>query len=661
MKRLRALIDRAVAFFRTQKAQPSTEAFKQREADVNAKIRLLASIKRDELEHEAILRRSYAERAAELVEAKMMCGAGPWLTWESREALNERDPDKARKLRETNPLISQGAYGDIELALQNVEWRREINLSWLEFSRWGIQQIILISRLYYIKNPIVRRLIDIAACYTFGRGVEVSTSDDAANEVLKDFFDRNKGTLGQIALTDLERRKYYDGNIFWAFFSDTKDKGLVNIRTFDATEIQDIICNPDDSDTPWLYRRVWVARNFDAANGQTTTQRQEAWYPALNYNPDVKPETIGGHDVHWDVPVLHRKCGGVSKWTFGCPIIYPALDWAKEARKFLEACATVKQALAQISMTLTTKGGQQALEGAKQQLQTTVGPSNSLWDTNPPPVNASIFASGPGTQLQAFNTKGGGGDPEEVRQYKLMCCIVVGVPETFLADVSTGNLATATTLDRPTELVFLERQEAWREDLVAIATYVLTVSKGAASGALREAHKDDAGKLVIREAPRRQLANGRWIYEAKKKKPSTIEIKATFPAIREGDIPALINAVGEAMTLGNKGGQVVGIDEKAGVAKLYELLGIENGDELTEKQYPEGEYDPDRTKEPLPAPVQKAMPDPGGEPQAPGGHDPAPATAASPAPAKEGLVPLLADIRDVSQKILGRRRKKPAE
>jgi transketolase len=47
--------------------------------------------------------------------------------------------------------------------------------------------------------------------------------------------------------------------------------------------------------------------------------------------------------------------------------------------------------------------------------------------------------------------------------------MVCGVPETFLADVSTGNLATATTLDRPTELVFMEKQEAWREDLTIIA------------------------------------------------------------------------------------------------------------------------------------------------------------------------------------------------
>src|SRR5262249_31054002 len=74
-------------------------------------------------------RADYMERACELIEARQMAGTGPWLVAEERGKL-----DKAgAKLRETDALISQGAYGDIELALQNVEWRRQVNLSWLEF------------------------------------------------------------------------------------------------------------------------------------------------------------------------------------------------------------------------------------------------------------------------------------------------------------------------------------------------------------------------------------------------------------------------------------------------------------------------------------------------------------------------------------------------
>ena len=534
-------------------------------------------------------RADYMERAAELIEARQMSGVGPWLVAEARGQVNK----PGANLREATPLDSQGAYGDIELALQNVEWRRQVNLSWLEFSRWGIQQIILISRLYYLKNPICRRLIDVCAAYVFARGVEVTTNDDAANETLKEFFERNKTVMGQNALVAQERSKDTDGNLFWIFFSDQADKGLTSIRTIDATEIADIICNPDDSDSPWYYRRTWDQRTFDPATGVTAVTTQSAWYPALGYEPAARIPTINTIPVKWDNPVLHRKTGAVAKWHFGCPRIYPMLDWAREARKFLEACASVRQSLSQFALTLTTKGGQQALEGVKAQMSTTVGPTAQIWDQNPPAGRGSTFASGPGTKLEAFKTTGAGFSPEDVRQYKLMCCMVKGVPETFLADVSTGNLATATSLDRPTETMFLELQESWREDLTTIAKYVLDVSKGAPSGALREATRSD---FPIRECARKTRKDGRRVYE--KMVPSTeskdIEIQVNFPNIREGDVPSLVQATVEAMTLQNKMGEIVGIDAKAGVRQLYDYLGIEDGDALTEEQYPEGTYEVDR-------------------------------------------------------------------
>ena len=583
-------------------------------ATIQALTKVLATINPEQ--ERSMRQRWLIEDAVEWQEAKQFSGSGPWLTADGRKAVAENASGKElAKLRESNPLLSQGAFGDIELALQNVEWRREINLSWLEFSRWGIQQIILISRLYYIKNPIIRRLIDVASVYVFGRGFEVSSPDSDANDVLKEFFDRNKKVLGQVAMADLERRKFYDGNLFFGFFADGTASGLTTVRMIDATEVMDIITDPDDTDQPWYYRRVWVARTFDIETGQITTQGQECYHPALNFEPDVKPAMINQKPVMWGVadgfpyvPIYHRKCGGVAKWNFGCPMIYPAIDWAKAARRFLEACATVKQALATFAMTVQTKGGQQAIEGLKQQLSTTVGPQAAIWDTNPTPVNASTFVSGPGTELQFLNQTGKGGDPEEVRRFLLMCCMVVGVPETFLADVSTGNLATATTLDRPTELVFLEKQEAWREDLTVIAQYALQVSKGAAKGKLKEAldrRNVRVSDVMIGEAARVMGFNGRLKYvEAKKPNPKQIEVMVTFPAIREGDIPQMITAIAAAGTLGNKNGSIIGIDAKQLILLLYRTLGVENAEELTEEMYPKGEYDPDRTQEePTPAPV----------------------------------------------------------
>ena len=88
---------------------------------------------------------------AEVAESQTVAGAGPWLG-------SPAGRERIATLREVANVGAQGATGDIELALQNVEWRREVNSSWMEFSRWGIQQIILIARLYYIKNPIIRRI-----------------------------------------------------------------------------------------------------------------------------------------------------------------------------------------------------------------------------------------------------------------------------------------------------------------------------------------------------------------------------------------------------------------------------------------------------------------------------------------------------------------------
>jgi len=616
---------------------------------------LIKSFERDRIEQRHA---DFSERIGELMEARQMGGSGPWRV--SPAVLQDTDrliafanaklsDREGTALRESIPLSAVGATGDISLALENMEWRRESNLSWLEFSRWGIQQIILISRLYYIKNPLIQRGINVTASYVFGRGVEVVSEDDDANEVLKEFFERNKRTLGQSALLELHKRLQYDGQVFYIFFPDAVNKGNVSVRTIDATEIFEVISNPDDSDQPWFYHRKWAQRTADSQLGTGQARQAEAFYPALNWipTPEQRGQTaINGQDIMWNTPVLMQKGGvGIGKWHFDTPKAYAALAWAKNAQRLLEADLTTRIALANIAMTVTTKGGQQALEGAKEQLGTTVGPNNSLWDRNPPPIAGSIFASGPGTTLKAFDTSGAVRNPSDVKEYRNMVGLVFEIPPTWLGDMETANLSTATTLDRPTELGMIAKQESWREVLIMIAAYVLSVSQSAPGGKLREARK---GNRRVVEMARKRKANGQWVYvaEASQARPdSEIQLKCNFPAIREGDMPQNIIAISDAMTLQNKGGQIVGIDEKAGVGLLFEQLGVEDYQEILDGMYPDSgpdKYDPNRTKEPEAPPVPKAVPNPGGIPQAPGGTVPAPGqNAPVPKQQKEALTRLI--------------------
>ena len=557
----------------------------QREASQQQTIRTLYGALDEMQALEALRIREQSEDDGELREALAM--AGP--TWQMPTVVNGPG---GKVLREA--IDAAGAYGDVELALQNAEWRREVNGSWTEFSRWGIQQIMLISRLYFIKNPMIQRGINVSAQYVFGRGVEITSTDESANQVIKDFLKRNERVLGQVALQDLDRRKYYDGNLFFALHSDPRDTGEVNLRTIDALEIQEIVSDPDDTDLPQYYRRQWVKKGFDYSSGAVSYTTITAWYPALRYDPADKPAKIGSYEVMWDVPIYHRKCGGVGKWQFGVPLVYAALDWAKAQRRMLESFATIRMSLAQISMTLTTKGGQQALAGMKDQLSTTAGPNSSWLDRNPTAVDGSVFASGPGTKLEAFNTTGAGGDPSQVREFKLMVAMVFGIPESFFSDMNTSNLATATSLDRPTELGFMAKQEEWREDLALMITYALRMSVTGPSGKLREAlmARSIPVTIPIVEAARKRGPNNKMVYEAAS--DDAIQVLVNFPTIMESDVPAQVNAIVAAYM----GGQ--GIDQKEAVRLLGQQVDIENNEDVLELQYPsEGPdaYNPLRTND----------------------------------------------------------------
>lgn len=605
MKRALSLIS---SYFR-RKPEPELELYirsatqgLERERDKERTIQMLGETVQGLRQEQHARRLQERNSLDELLSAMRMGGEGPW----GAPKMQVAEADGRLVVQEsTGPSASsQGAFGDVELALQNVGWRREINLSWLEFSRWGIQQIILISRLYYIKNPMIRRGTNIAAAYVFGRGCEVSSSDPAAQEIIDDFFARNSAVLGQNALSDLERRKWYDGNLFFAFFTDSTS-GEVSVRMIDPVEILEIVSDPGDADTPWYYKRCWTEKVLDPKNATFQTSTKTAWYPALDYTPEPMPPKIGTDPIMWDSPVYHRRVGGVSKWKWGCPLVYPAIEWARAVQDLLIAYVTIRQSLAQFSMMAETKGGQQAMQGMKDQLSTTVGPSSSIWDQNPPTVAGGIFIGGPGTKLSAFNTSRAGGNPDDVRQVKLMVCMTFGLPESFFADMNTSNLATATSLDRPTELGFMARQEEWREDLIRITTWVLGKSWRAPGGQLREAltkRKENPiaqdTRLVFREAAKRRDKRGYVLYEKAEAPKDTIAVSCEFPTIIEADTPEMVKAIVEAMTLGSKQGMINGIDEKEGIRILLRLVGAEDTDEILEAMFPStgpNAYDPLRT------------------------------------------------------------------
>jgi hypothetical protein len=487
---------------------------------------------------------------------------------------------------------------ELELALEDRGWVRELTLANFEFSLFGIHRIIAMSRLYFLKNPLIRRGIQVSSFYVFGRGVTISSPDPDVDEVIQDFFNnpRNAAEVGHRGLVRKEEAIWTDGNIYWIFFSD-QQTGEQLIRSIDPIEIVEVVCDPDDASVERYIHRRWMSQQFDAAAGAHKPTPAEAWYPALGYDPPEKPKTIQNIEVHWETPVLHEKEGALSKWQWGVPLVYAALDWARSVRKIMENWVTIQEALARFSWQVETQGGLPAIANFKQTLATTLATGDgSMYEQNPPPTTGSAWITGPGNKLTPMKTSGTIDSPEVGRRIAHMVYMVFGLPETFFADASVGTVATATSLDRPTELKFMEAQARWRDVLQRICYYVLGQSAGAPKGKLREAY-------TAREA-------------AGKKKPAQPTINVVFPSILEHEVLSQIQAIVAAGTLGNTQGAIVGIDERILIGLLLQELGVEDWQDVLEAMYPEDDYKKIADRTPALAKGQQDVLDPP-EPPAP--------------------------------------------
>jgi hypothetical protein len=158
------------------------------------------------------------------------------------------------------------------------------------------------------------------------------------------------------------------------------------------------------------------------------------------------------------------------------------------------------------------------------------------------------------------------------------------MPETFFGDASTGSLATAVSLDRPTELKFTEIQRRWTHTIKTLLEYALMCAKQTPGSKMREARQANP-------APQ----------------PSEIYIK--FPNVIEHDILTMIQAIVDIGTGGGRNGIFAGIvDRKTICELLLAEIGYEKRGMLLDKIYG-AKYDPaaDVTDQRSQVPAQSIM------------------------------------------------------
>lgn len=522
---------------------------------------------------------------------------------------------------------------ELELGIEDVGWQKFGTETEADFTRSKLADLIRWCRIYYLKNPLVRRSVDLPAYYVWGQGIAIQSKYDVLNAFIQAFLDddSNKQELtSHKARMGKERELRTTGNVFLALYPDM-NTGRVQVRSFPVEQIETIIYNPQDGREPWYYLRKWTEQQFSEFSGETETRTKVAYYPDMRYFRKRQygmslPQNIAGKPV-MRTCVYHVKTGELPGMKFGVPEVYPILDWAKAAVQDLEDYATIRRALARFAWFLAMKGQSKAKVDSTQQKIGNRIDNSTLVDGNGPPVAGSTFIAGNGETMQPMNTRGATGDPEGARRMWLMVAAGTGLPETMYGDADVGNHATSKTLDRPTELMMMDRRIMWTDVFEEILQFCIDIG-------IMAAGNDLEGDIALNFYGAEILV---LPIDPNTGEPFSRHVDVSFPDLLEHDKVANVGAIVDAATL--KGSQSAQLMPARTLAEmLLQALGADDIDEILE-----GLYDEDGNLLNPPAPPVDPNADPSADP-----NDP---DAAKPVNAEGRIVEAVRELRATLERI----------
>ncbi len=463
-------------------------------------------------------------------------------------------------------LAEEATMLDLRRQAETLGWTQLTDpLGQSRFNRAELGLIVEHCRAAALKNPLIIRGLSIRQQYVFGQGVRIEASAEADQKAIDDFLGhpQNRAQLtGQEGLLYAQLELDATGNLFLALIGETASGAplaVPQVRSIPFEQIQGMIENPDDAEDVWYFKRVRMVQTFDPsrADGLANAQQVIEWHPSLELWRQTRSQrglrvpAIGGKPVRWDAPIAHRKRGGYNDWQWGLPIVYAALDWAKAHTRYLSNWDNFVDALARVAVTMTRKGATQDQLAAMQKAQQTTLLSGQT-ETNPAPVSGSLMVMSDKLKLEAFKAAGMAPDVGDAKGFRLQVAASLGVPDHLLSgDVDQGNLATARTLDRPTELAIASEQKGWKALLEDVCRWALEIRS----------------RQIVQSADRK--------------------IMVSFPSILEHNPEATVNALAKAISAPISG-DLRGAEEQIRKA-LLAAAGVDDVDALVR----DAEFDPD--------------------------------------------------------------------
>lgn len=342
-------------------------------------------------------------------------------------------------------------------AFDNIGWSPLDQKSSVEIPLETVKRMAQVSRGLYTLNPFVNRGVNARIGYIWGRGVQFDGVDDIA-----DTIELNRRKLfNNDAYTEFERALATDGNVFIALPTGENPDENTAIRV-PLDQIFSAVCNPDDAEDIWYYKREWNVKKVNATTGEVVDEKKIKYYPTIQYVKKLEktgknlPRRWNRYGVEQNYAIQHVAVNRQIGWRWGVPDVAPVVYWAKAYKEYLEDNAMLVKAYSRIAWTIQAGS---AMGGQAAAAQVMRPPSRDPFTGEVRDVGGTAVM-GPGTVANPTSAPGSQVDFD--KGSALASAIASGLQVSkvvITSDPGSGNRATAETLDLPTLKAMEARQQ----------------------------------------------------------------------------------------------------------------------------------------------------------------------------------------------------------
>lgn len=360
-------------------------------------------------------------------------------------------------IEELTAQLEESHLDRAALAIEDIGWRPLMGSSDESPQALNLLQLKNISELCRALdtvNPLVERGVEVRSGYIWGSGVSVVRAEFAASRpgrrpARSDAVRLPEGIehvmTGTLAQQEIERTAATDGNLF--FLVDKVSKEVIRIPLED---ISDAVSQRGNRENIQYIQRTWDHQELE---NPSASDMRVVWYPTSRLKgPPL--ETIDRVPVDATRVIVHVPFNRKVGWRWGVPDIMPAVSWTKAYKEFLENSATLTKAYARFAWKVTSERGRGARRAASQ----LAAPPRRDPATGEPMAIGASAVMGAGQDLTPLQ-RNTSVDFRAGQPLAAMIAAGLGVPLPALTcDPSTGNRATAESVDAPTAKVMESRQ-----------------------------------------------------------------------------------------------------------------------------------------------------------------------------------------------------------